>query len=79
MILIMYNDYVKAPDHLGQSLCRHATFIKHHINDTIFHFLALLVNCSPIRTPGHGKCLMTMKVVINMLACKIITAEVIPK
>ena len=33
-------DYVQAPDHLGQSLCRHATFIKHHINDTTF--LALL-------------------------------------
>ena len=37
--LCTYNDYVKAPDHLGQSLCRHATFIKHHINDMIQYFI----------------------------------------
>ena len=35
-------DYIQAPDHLGQSLCHHATFIKHHITDTTFYFLALL-------------------------------------
>ena len=35
-------DYVQAPDHLGQSLRRYATFIKHHINDATSYILTLL-------------------------------------